>query len=627
MRSRGPVLPPRRPNESMLSPLTGGSESRWHGRSFVLSLALSTAFLLGVLPATRCLAAGVQSGGNSPPFVLSVDELLAWTPFGPLADRRNVSSVGLAPRFTDPAMDPEQKARPDPSVRILIAPDGMNDLGSDLEPQPRFNLYTFTHWSQVDLLTWFGGTADKTIVIPARPWVDAAHRNGVKVIGTVFFAPAAWGGSPGTLRSFLRQRPDGSFAAAEKLVEIARDYGFDGWLINAETGLGPGAKPAAAGENGVGRTMADFMAYLKRITPRQMEIIWYDAMITDGSIAYQNALDEKNLKFFEDGNTRTSDGIFLNYDWTRAGLLKSAELAQRVGRSRYDIFIGADLWPLRNAQRAFQNTKWLSELREAPGGRALGSIALFAPNFNYHVEASGGPQFGDFKNNPADVGLFYKTEERLFAGDAMNMAEGGGRSSSGSWPGIGTLVSSRSTLMALPFTTYFNTGHGVSDYRKGHRIGGAWHDMSRQDVLPTWQFAFSPGAAVEIGYDFEDAYEGGSSLRLALPRQPAGKVEVPLYLAHLPVGRSIRVATDTRTKMRAFSLRLDLSDGKSIELSVEPGGTWRSQVRCVDLSGAKFIRRIAIVARPQVQGAARSELLLGGLSIENNCTEQKLQRN
>jgi endo-beta-N-acetylglucosaminidase D len=502
----------------------------------------------------------------------------------------------------------------DPKARVLIAPDGMNALGGSVEPQPRFNLYTFTHWPQVDILAWFGGTADKTVVIPARPWIDAAHRNGVKVIGTVFFAPSAWGGSPDTVRALLHQRPDGSFPAADRLVEIGRFYGFDGWLINQETDVAP-----ADGER-----MVRFMAYLSRAAPKPMEIHWYDAMLPNGQVVWQNELNRRNISLFQSGRRRASDGFYLNNQWTRAGLRSSAVLADRSGRTRYDLFVGADLWPRRDAQPAFRNTGWLDALRTRAGGPALGSIALFAVNFNYGLGSKGDPRFGDFQNNPADVHLFYRAEERLFAGDDLNMGEAG-PGSSGSWPGISSLVPARSTVTALPFQTYFNTGHGLQDFRFGRRAGGAWHDMSRQDVLPTWQFAFSPGTRVKVGYDFERAYHGGSSLHIVRSGPSRSFAEVPLYLTRLPVDSAVSLTTVAEANSNLFSVRVRSSSGRSIDIPLRPSRGWRMQETCLKARPGEAIRRIAIAIKSG-GGAAHADLLLGALALRRGCTEPRLQQ-
>ncbi len=572
----------------------------WRGTAFAIALAL---------PGPATFAWAPQSANAplalSPPFALSVEQLFAWEATGPLADAANVSRVPLAGRMVDPGPGPDPAARLDPKVRVLFAPDGMNNFGNYLAPQPRFNLYTFTHWAQIDVLSWFAGTAGHNVMIPARPWVDTAHRNGVKVIGTAFFAPLAWGGSAKTLEAFLREEGEGRFPAADRLVEIARHYGFDGWLINQETDVSPE----------LARRMARFVAYLTRIAPQGMEIHWYDAMLPDGRVQWQNAYNARNAPLLQDGATRVSDAMFLNYEWTPAGLRAGAVLAEARGRDRYALFIGADLWPARrNAQQAFGNRSWLRGLREHGDGPALGSVALFAPNFNFNA----GGEFGDFRANPRDAEAFYDGEARLFAGDDRNMAAGNSTDAmrTGAWEGIAALVPARSTIAKLPFETGFNTGHGLVDARDGRAVGGPWHDMARQDPLPSWQFAYSPAAPLRIGYDFQRAWQGGSSLRVAPRDALRSPAEVPLFLADLPIDARTGLSVVVIAASPGYALRLTMADGSESLHPLTAKGVWHERHWCLGRFAGKVVRRISLV----IDRGHPKFLNLGKIAIRSSCS-------
>lgn len=537
--------------------------------------------------ATAALLASAPEAAQGAPLSLSIDDLLRWTPDGATADRGNVARVPIARRFIARPM--RRDAAIDPKVRVLYAPDGMNDLGGQRGRQSRFNGYVFTHWPQIDTLAWFAGTADRGVNLPSRGWVEAAHRNGVEVIGTVFFAPVAWGGSPKTVASFLRRDAQGHFPAAQQLVRIARFYGFDGWFVNAET----------AGADGA--AMIDFMAELRAAAPPGMTIHWYDALLPDGRVRWQNALTPANARFLQDGTRRTADAMFLNYDWTRTGLAEGAALAERLGRSRYDVFVGADLWPARDAQPAFRNSHWLDALRERPGGPAFGSIALFAPHFNYSWPGDARtPRFSRFDRDAADVARFYDAERRLFAGDGRNPAT----ASRSGWPGVSSLAPTRGLIPALPFTTSFNTGHGRVEARGGVIVGGPWHDMARQDALPTWQFATVGTRQVVVDYDFDAPFEGGASLRLA-PRAAGRRVEVPLY--SLRLNQPVTVTAVARGGA-GYTLRV----GRSSR-SVAASSGWKQMRWCVRPGTGEI--RLSVAVRP----AARRPLNLGQLSIETGC--------
>ena len=171
---------------------------------------------------------------DQPPFALTLQQTKAWTPHGTTASKANISQVALAKRLPA-ALTATQAVNQ--QAQVLYAPDGMNNFGNYLQPQPKANLYSFSNWSQIDILNWFAGTADLSVQIPARPWVETAHKNGVKVLGSVFLGIAQWGGNPDTVEKLLEQDAQGNFIMADQLLRIAGYYGFDGWLVNQETDL------------------------------------------------------------------------------------------------------------------------------------------------------------------------------------------------------------------------------------------------------------------------------------------------------------------------------------------------------------------------------------------------------
>lgn len=490
-------------------------------------------------------AAQVQIISDQPPFALTLAQLKQWSPQSELAAAANISRQPLARRFVAPLlMDSQQDQR----AKVLYAPDGMNNFGNYLQAQPKFNLYNFSNWAQIDVLNWFAGTADLTVQIPARPWVDTAHKNGVKVIGSVFLGIAQWGGSPDTVEKLLEQDGQGRFVMAHQLVAIAQYYGFDGWLVNQETDLTAvkdaqnqlvkGQKDAKRGAELAARMLA-FMQYLTAIAPQGMEIHWYDSMIADGRVRWQNALNDKNQQYLQQGQSASADAMFLNYWWNATMVQQTAAKALQLGRSRYEVYFGADLWPSRDAQRAFSETKWLDWLftPQAKSGtapqqsQAYGSIALFAPNVNFNFNGEPAqPAFSNFAENPQDHRRFYQTEQRLFSGDDRNSAV----VDNSGWSGLSKYLPAKSVINSLPFVSSFNTGQGQYWFQNGQKSGAGWTDISRQDIAPSWQFAVYGSAKVAVNYDFDQAWHGGSSL--LLETTTAGDADIPLYQTQLRLG-------------------------------------------------------------------------------------------
>ena len=452
----------------------------------------------------------VSSRYHKRPFTLTVNELKLWTADGPLADKRNIVTVPLAKRFTlsGSQFNPERTNQ----MEIAIVPDGMNGLGNYLEEQDKFNLYNFTHWSYIDKIVWFGGPN----LIPAAPWVNAAHKNGVKVLGNIFFPPNVYGGTNEIVTNFLEKDSEGHFIAARKMAAISTYYRFDGWFVNMETNTTP--------ENGA--LMLEFVAELRSLLPEGQEVMWYDAMLPSGRVWWQNELNERNSMFFQKGNQKVSDDVFVNFFWPGKGNPQvSTQTAKSLGRSEFDVFTGVDLWPGRSQQPFDKGgNDWMSALHKE--GKPLSSLGLFVPNHIFQH-----PDYSQFRKDASQVDKFYSFERHMFSGADENPAN----VDISNFKGIGHWVPATSVITALPFATSFNTGHGKILAQNGIIEAREWHNMSVQDILPTWQFALEGTAGLSVGFDFEKAYNGGSSLKIEGELKANSHTTLKLYKTKLSI--------------------------------------------------------------------------------------------
>lgn len=81
----------------------------------------------------------------------------------------------------------------------------------------------------VDTFVYF---SHKLVCVPPPSWTNSLHRNGVKTLGTFLVEPQ----TKDTDQLLHRNAVDGivTFPVAQKLSDIAKHYGFDGWLVNIE---------------------------------------------------------------------------------------------------------------------------------------------------------------------------------------------------------------------------------------------------------------------------------------------------------------------------------------------------------------------------------------------------------
>lgn len=224
------------------------------------------------------------------------------------------------------------------------APHGLNTA----------NANTFSYWQYVDELVYWGGSSGEGIIVPPSPDVtDMGHTNGVPVLGTVFFPQNVSGGKVEWLDQTLAQKSDGSFPVADKLIEVATTYGFDGWFINQET---EGENETSLGADYATKMQA-FIAYLKKQAP-DLRVVYYDSMTKDGSIDWQNALTDENSMYMTDGDHPIADEMFLNFWWTEdklAGddlLAASATKAKELGIDPYSLYAGTMCRPTAMTPRS-----------------------------------------------------------------------------------------------------------------------------------------------------------------------------------------------------------------------------------------------------------------------------------
>ena len=258
----------------------------------------------------------------------------------------NKSTIPLAERVAKEELDTvnetQNKDTKVMSVSIMNsstsgnAPRGLNKAGAN----------TFSYWQYVDIMVYWGGSSGEGLIVaPSPDVVDAGHKNGVKVTGTVFMPMTAHGGKTEWLDDLLKKEDDGSYPVVDKLIEVAQTYGFDGWFINQET-EGTDEEPLT-GDHAA--RMQEFLAYYKE-KAADLELIYYDSMTVDGEMDWQNALTNKNLAYIKGADGKdAADAMFLNFWWTEDKLApdellkSSAKLAGKEKIDPYDLYAGVDV--------------------------------------------------------------------------------------------------------------------------------------------------------------------------------------------------------------------------------------------------------------------------------------------
>ncbi|ORO44133.1 bacterial Ig-like domain-containing protein [Streptococcus oralis] len=431
------------------------------------------------------------------------DDLLKWEPGAREDDPINRSSVELAKRHRGQLVN--EKASRRAKVQALANTNSKAKDHASVGGE-EFKAYAFDYWQYLDSMVFWEG------LVPTPDVIDAGHRNGVPVYGTLFFN---WSNSIADQEKFaaaLKQDEDGTFPIARKLVDLAKYYGFDGYFINQET---TGELVAPLGEK-----MRQFMLYTKEYVAKvnhPIKYAWYDAMTYKYGRYHEDGLGDYNYQFMQkEGDKVPADQFFANFNWNKEKNDHSVEMAKWLERSQYDVFAGLEL-----QQGGSYKTKvnWDALLDE--NGKLRLSLGLFAPDTITSLGKTGED--------------YHKNEDIFFTGyqgDPTAQKPGDKE-----WYGIANLVADRTPAVGRTFTTSFNTGHGRKWFVDGKvSKDSEWNYRSVSGVLPTWRWwQTSTGEKLRAEYDFTDAYNGGNSLKFS--GDVAGKTDqdVRLYSTKLEV--------------------------------------------------------------------------------------------
>lgn len=414
-------------------------------------------------------------------------------------------------------------------VMVLIEPEqrgtGDSQGGAFLEQ------YTFADWQYVDRFIDWGGTSEGNIKIPRSGWIDAAHRNGVKIYGNIFLAPIAFGGTVDHVEYLVQKDPNGSFPVANRLIEIAETQGFDGYFLNQEV-------------NGVGSSIAEqvgeFMDYVQANS--DIELSWYDAQTEAGFVGWQEQLNSQNDRFFHHNGQVVSESMFLDFGASASKLASSKLVANNLGRSEFDLYAGALLEGGGIAAGAGQLLASFS----GPGGNHRSSLGLFRPDNAPWWAATAGAEF--------NIQAMIDEDKKTYVGANADPSDTTNPVSGTNWQGIAHYVAAKSPLVQDTFMTNFNYGLGHKYAIEGQISNPEeWNNIGLQDVLPTWRWIVSTGdpTPLDVEFDFDNPFHGGSSIRFSGTLD--NDTTVPLYLSQIPIHSDSKLSLTFTTGEVGFS--------------------------------------------------------------------------
>lgn len=526
-----------------------------------------------------------QSAGANQPYQHGYTglDILNWNPDADKDSEYLRSRVPLQTRIAANAATQKDPNLPADTEMFNLAGDYGNAFFESFHDNNVFSQYLFNYWQYTDYYgTWHGQpTANVpkslydekaqsdwtqkwfefgTLNLPNAAYTNVAHKNGAKSIATIFYSGNDRGEQ--TYKDLLQgKRADGTYPVADKLVEIAKYYGFDGYFVNQESSVNSADVPA-------------YQDFMKQIIDQGIYIQWYDsATYPNGGVSYQNMFNDANSPWVQDPNKgKISDSIFLNYWFSGNMLQDSADHAKSLGIDpKYAVFAGIEA-----------------------GQKKFGSIASNANYMNVNLDADGKPyvslaalgadfvsrELGDDKKvYPKYQNQVFDRERRMWTGSstgekgttdiADNYIDDG--TSNDGWKGFASQIAECSVVGGSMFSTSFNTGHGLEWRDGGERTSDQqWGNINLQDILPTWQWWIDADsdplqADFDYGKDYEavprfkytkvGGYEGGDSLVLS------GKLSndntIRLYKTDLDVAAGSKIDL-TYNKLNSDDSKLQL---------------------------------------------------------------------
>ncbi|KAF7721298.1 hypothetical protein EC973_004959 [Apophysomyces ossiformis] len=401
-------------------------------------------------------------------------------------------------------------------------------------------------------------------------WVNTCHRNGVSCLGTVIFEhedgqrqlEEFLNGPPGNESDVRPQQPWSTFYA-DKLVDIAKFYGFDGWLFNVEAGFDESEEISAEIKTG---RLTELLAYLTKKIHQEIpdsSIIWYDSLANDGTIWYQNQITDYNLPFF-----KVVDGIYLNYGWKEAYPQKAVEYLHENARDRFpeEVYFGIDLWGSEPHRYTFGGGGFSTYKGVQVSSKHGTSSVMFAMGYTYE------------KLDRENFDLY----DRLLwmGGDVSEYPEGTAPETDAikkRCNGVADFTAPR----AIPndyLITWFDRGYGSAFYWEGKSVlDQPWSHLSHQGLLPNLDYR-QPALADRFSLQCElsDANPYMSGTSLLLKSSPGAttvntkEAYLPLYKANVDAssGLKIKFVYTRGSKASRLSLYLRLTLGQ------EAATTW-----------------------------------------------------
>jgi len=616
--------------------------------------------------------AGDQAHGVNQPSVhgYTSGHIADWSPErDPYAEMLR-SHVPLQQRIA-PFASTQANPNLDPDVKMTnVSGDYGNAFIENAPYTNKFAQYHFHFWQYVDYWSPWHGTATAytppeyydelaqkdwqqkwfefgMLNIPNPTYTDAAHKNGVLSLAGIFFSNNDRGQQ--TYKQMIVKDEKGNYPVAEKLIEMAEYFGYDGYFINQEE-----QNPNVAVAD-----IPDYIGFMKALQDGGLYVQWYDSLNTaTGANTFARTFHDHNISFLYDKATgeQVSQSFFFDYGMGNSQINAAASYLQNLNAQSGTDFdlddVGfAGLEAGRDRFKSVNGTALKNKL-DANGVPRLGIATLGADFVHAGLDEDMNLSWPVRHRAENEYQWMTKLREQLWWSgpnvDPTNTATSPTNTvadvyaDNRYWPGISSVIAERSVVGGTNFYTDFNTGHGLSYYRDGAVSNpDEWSNMSLQDVPVTWQWwqdtagsrlnvDFDYGPEYDLGdsgrqsYEQIGAYNGGSSLVVS------GKLEAEtflrLYKTELSVNANSKLSVaynKPETDASAMQVGLIFADRPEevVKVPVPESGNatngWASAELDLGAYAGRTIAAFGLVFAPEQEAVETYQMNIGQIRIHD----------
>ena len=384
-------------------------------------------------------------------------------------------------------------------------------------PRYNFDSEAFSMWSYVTI----HGNWTQGFLRQPGAFADVCHKNGVRTacVASIPWAQTLSSTDAGHGQNFKALINGG----ANKLMSLLAYYGIDGLGFNSEQEWGD-----------VRNGMKSLLAACHSIKGNfdMTDRLHFDFYSLNNCLTSSGG----NMQDFSDF-WPSANGFFLNYNWGSTLLNNSETVA---GSKSFDVYAGMDMQGCSSADWTSLNNYNIS-------------IGIWGAH-NKCMPYEGATEDGSTKE--AIQNCYLRKCEQLFTGGTRNPVnnmtiDNNLCNGNASFFGVSKLMAAKSALSwqtnaYFPFISYMNLGNGKFFNNEGQTTyDNEWYNIGMQDHLPTWRWWITDTymgrttstvpSDTHAGFTYEDAWFGGSCLKLTFDNSVSGWRYIQLFKTQFPI--------------------------------------------------------------------------------------------